>query len=87
MFEITTMTSKGQVTIPSHIRQLLHLQAGDKLRFIVDDHGGLVAFPIRGSIRDAYAVLPKPAKRLSEEEIAQAIGAAIAAKGKDHARD
>lgn len=38
--EIAKLTSKGQITIPKHIREVLHVQEGDRLAFIEED--GLV---------------------------------------------
>ena len=38
----TTLTSKGQVTIPKHIREALGLQPGSKLTFDVNVAGELV---------------------------------------------
>ena len=38
----TTITSKGQVTIPKHIRDSLSLEAGSKLIFDVNKDGELV---------------------------------------------
>ena len=38
----TTLTSKGQVTIPKHIREALRLVPGCKLIFDVNDAGELV---------------------------------------------
>jgi len=41
----TTLTSKGQATIPKHIREALGLKPGDKLTFDVNDAGELVLRP------------------------------------------
>ena len=38
----TTLTSKGQVTVPKHIRDSLKLEPGCKLIFGVNDAGELV---------------------------------------------
>lgn len=39
MQTITSVTSKGQVTIPLHIRQQLGIRAGSKVEFVwVNDH-------------------------------------------------
>lgn len=39
MQTITSVTSKGQVTIPLHIRQQLGIRAGSKVEFVwVGDH-------------------------------------------------
>lgn len=34
MSEITTITTKGQVTIPSSVRQALKIKIGDKVTFV-----------------------------------------------------
>jgi antitoxin PrlF len=41
----TTLTSKGQITIPKHIREALSLQPGSKLTFDVNVAGELVLRP------------------------------------------
>lgn len=38
----TTLTIKGQVTIPKQIRDALDLQPGCKLNFAVNDHGDVL---------------------------------------------
>jgi antitoxin PrlF len=38
---ISTITSKGQLTIPVDIREALNLQSGDRIEFILDDHGAV----------------------------------------------
>lgn len=45
----TTLTSKGQVTIPKAIRERLGLTAGDKLRFQFQKDGKVVVEPQRQS--------------------------------------
>jgi len=39
---ITTMTSKGEVTIPKEIRDHLELHSGDRLEFTFEEGGQLV---------------------------------------------
>ena len=37
--EVTSVTSKGQVTIPKQLRQLLGIRQGSRIEFVlVDDH-------------------------------------------------
>ena len=43
----TTLTSKGQVTIPKHIRDELHLQPGATVEFAVNAAGEVVVQPHR----------------------------------------
>jgi len=53
---ISTVTTKGQVTIPKAIRDLLHIQPHDKVDFI-QEGGRVVLVPVktmkdlRGSVR------------------------------------
>jgi AbrB family looped-hinge helix DNA binding protein len=42
----TTLTSKGQVTIPKEIRQRLGLRQGDQLSFHFDEAGRLTVEPV-----------------------------------------
>lgn len=37
--EITTMTSKGQITIPSHVRDEFDLEEGTKLMVVPTEYG------------------------------------------------
>lgn len=87
MTELTTISTKGQVTIPSRIREMLQLDAGTKVRFLIDDQGALVMFPIKGRMEDAFGVLPKPKRRLSDIEMDQAISAGVTSRNLDNARD
>ena len=41
----TTLTSKGQVTIPKHIRDAMHLKPGSAVEFAVDAAGSVVLKP------------------------------------------
>jgi len=42
----TTLTSKGQATIPKHIRDSLGLKPGSKLVFDLNDQGEIVLRPV-----------------------------------------
>jgi AbrB family looped-hinge helix DNA binding protein len=44
-FGETTLTSKGQVTLPSALRRAFHLDAGDRLRFRRRPDGVIVVEP------------------------------------------
>jgi antitoxin PrlF len=53
----TTLTSKGQVTIPKHIREALRLHPGAAVEFAVNDAGELVIHPARmrrGALADRF---------------------------------
>lgn len=73
---ITTVTSKGQVTIPKEIRERAGVSEGDRLDFRIDERGRIVVEPVgeerpipaAGSLR-AYA----PAAPVSVDEMAEAV--------------
>jgi len=69
----STITSKGQVTIPKNVREKLNLETGDKLEFLLHDDGRLELLPITSSITKLKGILPKPAKALKLEDIDLAI--------------
>lgn len=39
---ISTITSKGQITIPKNLRDYMSLVAGDKVEFIINDDNEIV---------------------------------------------
>lgn len=50
----TTLTSKGQVTIPAEIRQALRLQAGDRLVLHLTDGGFTATVERTPKVKDVY---------------------------------
>ena len=78
---LATVTSKGQVTIPKEIRDLLHIHTNDKVDFVVDGERVLMApvktlLDLRGSVRavgkgdfagERALAKAAVAKRVSEE--------------------
>lgn len=67
---VSTITSKGQVTIPAEIRRHLALRTRDKLVFEIEDDGTVVlrpaSYPSVESLRGAAGTLERP---LSWEEM------------------
>ncbi len=49
------LTSKGQVTIPSHIRHKLGLHSGDKIGFAIEDDR-VVLFRKKNKIEEAFGI-------------------------------
>lgn len=70
---IATVTSKGQVTLPAEARKRLRLGPGSKLEFIVHDDERLEAIPVVESLTSLKGMVPKPKKKLSLEEMDEAI--------------
>ncbi len=52
-----TLTSKGQLTLPKAIRDLLRLGAGDRVDFIVKDDGTVVLRPATVGVRELKGLL------------------------------
>lgn len=75
----TTMTSKGQLTIPKDVRDKLGLAPGT--RFFVTVKGReVVAMPKNRKLADLAGMLGRPpnGRSLSVEEMDEAIGDAVA---------
>ncbi len=70
MTRVTTMTSKGQVTIPKAVRDELGLKPKDKIRFSVE-HGHIVLRKAYPSLAEVVGSLP-PLGMPIEEAIAEA---------------
>ncbi len=69
----STVTSKGQVTIPVEARRRLRILPGTRLEFIIRDDGRLEVIPLSGSIKDLKGSLPKPKRALTMAEMDAAI--------------
>lgn len=52
-----TITSKGQITIPKAVRNLLRLQKGDRVSFVVHDETEAVMKPLARSVDDVFGTL------------------------------
>jgi len=59
----TTLTSKGQVTIPKPIREQLRLHTGQRLDFQVDRNGRLIVKPRARDIRELKGILRSDRKK------------------------
>ena len=75
---IATVTSKGQVTIPKRVRERLHLRAGDRLLFSLDEDDSVRLVPIATKVADAFgAFSDKAQKAVSNAEIRRRLKAAF----------
>ncbi len=68
----STITSKGQTTIPKEIRDRLHVQPGDRIEFVIQD-GTVVVRAANRKISDLRGFLPKPKKPVTLEQMDAAI--------------
>ena len=69
----STVTSKGQVTSPIEARTKLRIKPGTRLQFVVREDGRLEVIPLLESVKSLKGMVPKPARRLSLEEMDDAI--------------
>jgi len=77
----TTLTSKGQMTLPSAVRSRLGLEAGDQLSVtVLDDETIVLKRRIGRSIGSLRGLLPRPAKALTPQEMDDGVAAHLGRK-------
>lgn len=69
----STISSKGQTTIPMEIQRRLDVKAGDKLQYFLEADGRVSLIPKSLSLKDLSGVLPPPKAVVSVEEMNRAI--------------
>lgn len=72
---VSTVTQKGQVTIPKDLRDSLRLVTGDKVEFIQNDRNEILIKPMTRKVAEVSGRLSKyqRAKPVSTEEMDEAI--------------
>lgn len=75
----STVTSKGQVTIPAEVRRKLGLRPGSRLAFVPSDTGGYEIHPEAASIKDLKGAIPRPAHPVSVEDMDEAVSSGASA--------
>ena len=75
----STVTSKGQVTLPAEARRRLGIHAGTRLEFVIRGDDRLEVIRVGGSVRDLKGALQKPTRTLTLEEMDAAIGKGVLA--------
>ena len=74
----STVTSKGQVTIPKSIRDALGVGPGDRVLFVRHDDGTVVVRPETVDVRSLKGMLKDRVRRpISVEEMNEAIERAV----------
>ena len=64
----STVTAKGQTTIPSDVRRAAGLQAGDRIHYTVLEDGTIIVRVKNRGVRD-IAIKPKPARPVAAEAL------------------
>ncbi|OGQ83795.1 MAG: hypothetical protein A2289_24270 [Deltaproteobacteria bacterium RIFOXYA12_FULL_58_15] len=75
----STLTTKGQVTIPKSVREVLGVRAGDRVAFFVREDGIVELRPETVDLKDLFGILEYRGKAVSVEKMGKATGEAAAA--------
>jgi antitoxin PrlF len=78
---LSTLTRKGQTTIPKDIRERLGLRPGDRIRFMVNPDGSVTLVAVNLSVTQLRGILPRPERPAPIEEMNEAIADAAAESG------
>ena len=71
---VATLTSKGQLTLPKPIRDLLKLNPGDAVDFVVAADGTVQVRAGRFDVRDLRGLLKRPGRKpVTVEEMDDAL--------------
>jgi len=63
-----TITSKGQVTIPKDIREILKIGPGDQVDFVVSDAGQVLLSPRTSDLRSLAGIFYKKGRKAATLE-------------------
>lgn len=69
----STITSKGQTTIPGEIRRYLRLKPGDRVEFVVEQDGRVVLVPATIDVAELKGLLAPAPRRVSLNGMESAI--------------
>ena len=70
----STLTSKGQITIPKEVREKLRLHTGSRVDFVIEPSGQVTLKPLNSDFRSLRGMVKSKRKRpVSVEEMNEAI--------------
>jgi len=74
----STLTSKGQTTIPKKVRDALHLKTGDRLEFVIESEHRVVLRPVRADLTALDGLLDRSDRPpVTIEDMHDAVEAAV----------
>ncbi len=79
MLSASTITSKGQVTLPKEVRNAMGVGPGDRVQFVRMEDGNFAVMPATTPVMALKGLIPKPKKPVSLADMDRAI--ARGAKG------
>ena len=68
-----TISSKGQITIPAHVRQALHMDAGDRVEFVEVAPGRYEFVSVTRSVTELKGMFGKAKRTVSIKEMNRVI--------------
>jgi AbrB family looped-hinge helix DNA binding protein len=86
MADATTLTTKGQVTVPREIRDRLGLKSGDKMAFTMLSDGTVVMRPKTRRLADLAGSLTRPGQPVVPVEDMSPFKATAARRSKSPAK-
>ena len=69
----STLTSKGQATIPKDIRKRLNLHPGERLGLVIDEDGRVLVLPASIDASELAGMLKPPARPVSVNGMNRAV--------------
>ncbi|MBF7054653.1 AbrB/MazE/SpoVT family DNA-binding domain-containing protein [Halomonas sp. KAO] len=69
----STLTSKGQVTIPAQVRASLGVGTGDRIEFVEVEKGKFTILAVNRPVQELKGMIRKPKRPVSIEEMNDAI--------------
>jgi antitoxin PrlF len=70
----STLTSKGQITIPKKVRDQLHLRTGSRLEFLLEPSGRVILQPLNSDFRSLRGMIrTKGTRPVSIKEMNEAV--------------
>ena len=73
----TTISSKGQVTIPVEIRNMLRLNTGDRIDFVIFDKNRVELMPKKGSVGALKGLVKWSGKPMTLKQMDEAIAGEV----------
>ena len=77
----STVSSKGQVTLPAEARRRLGIRAGTRLEFVIQGDDRMEVIRVGGSVRDLKGILAKAKHPLTLTQMNEAISQGAGAAG------
>lgn len=77
---VATISEKGQLVIPRHIRTALDLKKGDRVEWSLNDAGELRVSVAKADLRTLKGIIPGKGRKVSIEDMDAAIKAGASAQ-------